>query len=239
MVARADGSDAVSFGSVFPWASWGPDGIQLACLTPKGVQIVDVASRQVVRQLPRSGMVSQLVWSPDGQWLAGTANGLGPFWNIGRLNLVSGACNGVSEVERYNCTPDWMPDSQHIVYARGITPESGGRAELWLSDGDGKERQMLYAEAGRHIYGACASPEGEYVLFTRSVEDLGRVDPSQTTMSIIRRGDTPMLGDAADALRKCYPSAKPGLRLDLGPGWEPHWTAHDVGRSEERTVSKR
>jgi Tol biopolymer transport system component len=228
VLASADGSHAVVCSSSCPWASWSPDCRQLACLAPTGVQIIDAASRQISRQLSRRGLVSQLVWSPDGQWLVGTANGLGPFWSIARLRLETDELNAVSEIDRYNCTPDWMPDSRSIIYARGIVPESGGRAELWMATGDGKEKRMLYAEAERHIYGACSAPDAGYFLFTRSVEDLGKVDQSQTTMAIIRRADTPMVGDPSEALRKRYPNAHSGPRLDLGPGWEPHWTRHNV-----------
>jgi Tol biopolymer transport system component len=233
VVADADGGHAVVFGKDFPWASWGPDGTQLACLTPKGIEIVDVATRKVVRQLPRKGLVQQLVWSPDGKWFVGTANGLGPYWNIGLLNPATGNLAAVSETDRYNCTPDWLPDSRGILYARGIIPEGGGRAELWVASLDGKDRRTLYAEEGRHIYGACASPDGKYVLFTRSVEDLGRADGSGITMAVIRVADTPMVGDAGAALRKRLPAARSGPRLDLGPGWEPHWTLANVGGDKE------
>jgi Tol biopolymer transport system component len=228
VIADADGGHAVFYGRGFPWASWGPDGTQLACLKPGGIQIVDVATRQVVRQIPRQGIVQQLVWSPDGQAFVGTANGLGPFWNIGRLDAKSGEIRPVSETERYNCTPDWAPDSRHIVYARGIVPEVRGRAELWVASLDGTERQTLYAEEGRHIYGGCISPDGRYALFTRSVEDLGKVDNSRTTMAIIRRADTPMIGDESAGLRQRFPNATSGPRLDLGAGWEPHWTMGEM-----------
>jgi hypothetical protein len=87
---------------------------------------------------------------------------------------------------------------------------------------------MIYAEAGRHIYGGASSPDGRYFLFTRSVVDLGRPDHKKTTMAIIRAADTPMVGDEDDALRKRFPDAKPAVRLDLGPGWEPHWTSAEI-----------
>src|SRR5262249_37656262 len=99
-----------------------------------------------------------------------------------------------------------------------------GRAELWVAKADGTQRQALYAEEGRHIYGACASPDGKYLLFTRSVEDLGKVDHTGTTMAIIRWANTPMIGERSQLLEKRLPNARLGPRLDLGPGWEPHWT---------------
>jgi dipeptidyl aminopeptidase/acylaminoacyl peptidase len=224
VLADSNGSNAVVYGRNFSWASWSPDRRQLACLAPNGIQIVDVSSRQVVRTLPRQGMVEQLVWSPDGKVFAGTANGLGAYWNIGRLVDGGGKINAVSETERYNCTPEWHPDSRHILYARGIIPKQDGRAQLWISSDDGQDRTMLYAEQGRHIYGACPSPDARYLLFTRSVEDLGAVGKSQTTMAVLRWTDTPMLGDDSAALRQQFPNAKPARWLDLGPGWEPHWT---------------
>jgi Tol biopolymer transport system component len=141
---------------------------------------------------------------------------LGPFWNIGWLNPETGEIKAVSETERYNCTPDWMPDSKHVVYARGIIPQQPGRAELWVAGLDG-ERRRIYAEEGRHIYGACPSPDGRYVLFTRSVGDLGKVGSIE--MAIIRWPDAS--GDSSA-------SSAATTRIDLGPGWEPHWTLKDV-----------
>jgi hypothetical protein len=88
---------------------------------------------------------------------------------------------------------------------------------------------MIYGEIGRHVYGGFISPDGKYALFTRSREDLGEVDHAQTTIGIIRLADAPVVGGKSDVLRKQYPGAKDGPMLDLGPGWEPHWTLSDGG----------
>jgi len=223
VIADPDGSNLVSYGSEFPWASWSPDGRQLACLSKAGIQIVDVATRKVLRKLDRKGMVEQLFWSPDGKWLTGTANGLGEHWAIGRMNAATGELNPVSDSDCFNCTSDWFPDSKHIVFSKGH-PKTEGWAQLWKADAEGKTKSMLYGEIGRHIYGGCLSPDGNYVLFTRSQEDLGQVDNSQTTMGLFRLKDAPMVAGKSDILRKQYPAAKDGPFLDLGPGWEPHWT---------------
>lgn len=228
MLADASGANAVSFGTDFPWAAWGPDSKTFAALTPRGIVVVDVASRKITRTVPRAGIVQQLVWSPDGCTFTGTANGLGQYWNIGALDAATGKIRAVSETDRYNCTPDWTPDSRHVVYARGIVPNDGGRAELWLASADGSDRCMLYAESSRHIYGAATSPDARYLLFMRSEEDLGKVDHAKTTMAVIRAADTPMLGEENPALRSRFPAAKRTLRLDLGPGWEPHWTRAEI-----------
>ena len=70
MIANADGSDAASIGEdkQYPWAVWSPDGHEIACLSLKGIEIIDLADKRVVRRLPRKGMYQQMFWSPDGKW---------------------------------------------------------------------------------------------------------------------------------------------------------------------------
>lgn len=227
VLTRADGSEEQVLGEGYSWAAWGPDGDRIAFLNPKGIHILSLADRKIVRTVPRKGFVQQLSWSPDGRWFCATANGLGPYWAIGRIDAQTGALNAASETDRYNCTPDWFPDSNHIVYSRGIVPDKGGWAELWEAVGDGSGRRMLYAEENRHLYGGALSPDGRYLLFTRSVEDLGKVDHSQTRMAVIRLADAPMIGGPGGALCARFPEAKSGPCLDLGAGWEPAWTNTD------------
>ncbi len=228
VIANADGTGPVACGSDFPWASWGPGGAQISCLAKDGVRIFDAASRALARKLDRRGIVEQLSWSPDGKWFCGTANGLGEQWAIGRLNAASGEINRASDGDCFNCTPDWFPDSQHVVYSKGH-PKTEGWAQLWIAGGDGREKRMLYGEIGRHIYGGCVSPDGKYLLFTRAQEDLGTVDNSKTTMALMRFADAPMVGGTSPVLKKQYPQARDGPILDLGGGWEPHWTFAKIG----------
>jgi hypothetical protein len=49
-------------------------------------------------------------------------------------------------------------------------------------------------------------------------------------MALLRLQDAPIVGGKSDVLRRKYPDAKDGPVLDLSAGWEPHWTASDVGR---------
>ncbi len=228
IIANSDGSIPVSYGTDYPWASWSPDGTQLACLTKTGIQMVDISARKVTRKLERKGLVQQLFWSPDGQWFCGTANGLGEQWAIGRMSVMSGAVNRVSDGDCFNCTPDWFPDSKHVIYSKGH-PKTEGWAQLWMADGDGANKHMLYGEIGRHIYGGAVSPDGQYLLFTRSREDLGKVDNSFTTLALMRFQDAPIVGGNSPILHQQYPRAKEGPVLDLSWGWEPHWTFADIG----------
>ena len=228
IIADADGSNATALGGDYKWASWGSDGTEIACIVGGSIRIIDLATRKTVRELPRRGIVQQLGWSPDGQWFTGTANGLGQYWNIARLNARTGEINAISETDRYNCTPDWLTDSQRVVYSRGIIPEKNGYAELWVGSGDGRERQTIYAEDKRHIYGGCVSPDGKYMLFTRSESDLGKVDNSRTSLSIVRLADAPVVVGDDPALRSRFPKGSAGPRLDLSWGWEPHWTRREI-----------
>lgn len=226
VLARADGTQAVPWGRQYAWASWGPASGELACLLPGGISIVDVETRREVRRLPRRGIVQQLVWSPDGRWFAGTANGLGVAWCVGILNVETLQMHPAGETDRYNCTPDWWPDGRSVVYSRGIVPDAKGWAQLWQGHTDGRPPGLLVAQDHRHLYGGCVSPDGAYVLFTRSEQDLGEVDIAKTTMAICRVRDTPLLigqGDC-DGMRDRHPDARSGPILDLGRGWEPDWT---------------
>jgi hypothetical protein len=98
-----------------------------------------------------------------------------------------------------------------------------------MANGEGKKRSMIYGETGRHIYGGAVSPDGKYVLFTRSQRDLGKVDNSVTTMALMRLQDAPTIGGESEILRKLHPHTKDGPVLDLSFGWEPHWTYAQIG----------
>ena len=203
--------------AAIPWfmerSIHGHPGVQkgetLSCLSKSGIQIVDVSTKKIVRALDRKGIFEQLFSSPDGKWLCGTANGLGQHWTIARMESTSGELNPVSDGNCYNCTPDWFPDSTRIIFSKGI-PCTLDYAQLWMANGDGSGRSLIYAETGRHIYGGMVSPDARYVLFTKSQKDLGKVDNSLTTMALMRLKDAPTIGGKSPELRKLHPGRKDG-----------------------------
>ncbi len=231
-LARADGAGAQTLGGdgEFPWASWSPDGRQLLCLAPQGFQIVDLASRKVVRTLPRAGFFQQPTWSPDGRAIVGVANAFGESWSIGRMDMAGGAASAVHVQDC--CTPDWFPDSAHIIFSwrpAGQTLNKGyGWTQLWRKAAKGGPAQLVLAEEGRHIYGGHVSPDGRYVICTGNMQEDGDPAHSGAPMSLMRLCDAPLIIGANAALRTTHPAAKSGPVLALPVGWEPCWTLREL-----------
>jgi Tol biopolymer transport system component len=232
IVANTDGSAPEAQGPEggWPWASWSPDGKQIACLYKREgkIRIFDLATKALVRELPRQGIFQQMFWSPDGMRLCGTANLNGQDWNVVSLELATGKT--VLLTRALNCTADWFQgDPNRVVYSHrtpGLASDYGWTM-LMQATADGKSRTLIYAERGRHVYYGCTSPDDKYVIFSLPESDGG----TDATMAIVRLADTPIIvpGDYTQ-LRSFYPDAKSGpvFRLQQ-PGFEPHWTRADVG----------
>lgn len=231
VLANADGSNPTPQGrdGELPWASWSPDGRQFACLYKREgrIRIVDAQTRQTVKELPRAGVFQQLYWSPDGKRLCGTANLDGEDWNIVSLDLATGRSSQVSR--NLACTPDWFQgNANRLLYSNrvpGLATDYGWTL-LMQGSADGKSRNLLYGERGRHIYCACTSPDDRYVIFSFPESDGG----TDANLAIIRLADAPIVvPDDYIELKALYPDAKPGPVLRLSqPGFEPHWTYVEV-----------
>jgi len=221
VMMNSDGTGVLLFGKVgeFPWASWSPDGRKLACLSPRGIDIHEIATKTVEAHLDRKGTYQQMIWSPDGKWLTGVANSFDTGWTVVRIEVATGAINPVSKADC--CTPDWFPDSSTIVFSN----RAHDWTQLWMADGEGKERRLIFAEDGRHIYGGCVSPDGNYVLFTGNKEEDGDPTNAGAPMGLLRLRDAPMVTGVSLAARKEHPGARDGPVLPLPSGWEPHWTS--------------
>ncbi len=236
IIANADGTEPTVFGEekAYPWATWSPDGTQLACLTKKGIEFIRIDTKEVVHKLPRKGIYQQLFWSPDGDWFCGTANYVGESWTVVRMNIQTGDVNPVQIFQ--NCTPDWCPDSKHIIFssrpANQGTNNGYGWSQLWMAEGEGKNQRLVYGEDGVHVYGGALSPDGRYVLFTRSLKDGAGSEDAGAPICIMRLSDAPAIGGGSAALRKVHPDAKDAPVLQLETGWEPCWTYAEFGDQE-------
>jgi len=95
------------------------------------------------------------------------------------MNAGSGAATAVNTVDC--CTPDWFPDSHHVIFSWRVPGQKAANGNGWTqlcraANSDGTAAQFVYGEDGRHIYGGHVSPDGKYVLFTGNMEEDG--DPS-------------------------------------------------------------
>lgn len=230
VMANADGSDPIPYGKdgEYPWASWSPDGKQIACLEKSNIRIYDMESRTVLKELPRNGIFIQLYWSPDGKRLCGTANVAGQQSNIVAVDAATGEATLLSR--KLNCTPDWFQrGSRRVVYSNR-TPGLAtgyGWTMLMQATSDGESRTLVYAENEQHIYCGCTSPDDKYVILTRSPGDGG----INRAMAIIRLTDTPIIVPEYKELKALYPDAGEGPVLHLThlpAGFEPHWTYADI-----------
>ena len=233
VLANSDGTAPLTLGESgeYPWASWSPDGKQIAYLSIRGISVIDLASLRVVRTMPRQGYFQQMTWSPDGKRLAGVTNAHGTGWSVAHLDLAGGESSPVSRVDC--CTPDWFPDGRRLIFSnrpRGQPGKDGyGWTQLWMADDQGRSRQLIFGEDGRHIYGGKISPDGRYVLFTGNFKENGDPGRRGAPMGLMRLADAPIVAGSSPDLRKLYPQAKRGPVLELPAGWEPDWTAEDLG----------
>ncbi len=234
VLANADGSAPVALAKTgeLTWASFSPDGAQIASLSIKGISFINLATRQVVRTLPRQGFFQQMTWSPDGKWLVGVANSFGASWSIARMDAATGEASAVNRVDC--CTPDWFPDSSEVIFSwrpPGQEANNGyGWTQLWRAAADASSHSLVYAEEGRHAYGGNVSPDGRYVLFTGNMEEDGDPGHAGGPMALMRLSDAPIIRSQSAELRALYPAAKEGPVLDLPAGWEPCWTGHEVAQ---------
>lgn len=232
VVANSDGTGerVLANEGELPWASWSPDGQEIASLSLKGVAFVDVASGRVRSTLPRQGFFQQLIWSPDGRSLCGVANSFGTGWSVARIDVATGKATAVSQIDC--CTPDWFPDSRRLIFSNrppGQTGNSGqGWTQLWMAEADGSARHLVYGEDGRHVYGGHVSPDGKYVIFTGNPQEDGDPEHGGAPMGLIRIQDAPIIGGESSELRRLHPAARKGPVLSLPNGWEPCWTYREI-----------
>ena len=135
VIADAKGTNPVVWGNDYNWASWGPNGSpqdalrrKLACLSIKGVRIIDLSTKKAIKELSRRGIVQQLVWSPDGKWFIGTANGIPTGFVTIRFNGFNsnptGSGNEIKNNIFYNCSNGSQHQNIYIAASSGFTDAS-------------------------------------------------------------------------------------------------------------------
>jgi hypothetical protein len=101
-----------------------------------------------------------------------------------------------------------------------------------MADGEGTGSQLVYGEDGCHVYGGALSPDGAYVLFTKSLKDGGGSERSGGAICLMRLSDAPTIGGESKELREKHLHTKDGPVLELRQGWEPSWTYEEIGSTQ-------
>jgi hypothetical protein len=142
--ADANGREPQVWGKAYPWVSWGPDGKQLACLAPKGIQILGRghAPDRAANPAPRHREPVDLV---TGRTLL-RRYGERPAVLEHRLPQSGTRARSTPSETGLQLHARLTPDAQHIVYARGIIPQQPGHAELWVANADGTGTRRLFAD---------------------------------------------------------------------------------------------
>jgi len=244
VLANADGTQPRFQGGTgaYPWACFGADMDQIACLYKHEgkIRLFDFATKKLVKEMPNQGIFQQLFWAPDGKHLVGTANVQGRNWNVVSIELKTGERTVLTRA--LNCTPDWFQgDPGRVIYSNrnpALFPgqyNNYGLTMLMQATADGKQRRLIYGAAGQHCYFGCTSPDDKYVVFCDDPHD-GLIVGA---LHVLRLSDTPIIPPALESLKRLHPDSREGPVLDWRlpggvalRGFEPHWTYTEVGGAE-------
>jgi Tol biopolymer transport system component len=140
--------------------SLAPDGDQLAFLhSPHDdgkydiwVTSIDVSDAE---QLTATRNVSDVAWSPTGDWIAYVQN-----WSEqteeGQLSLVRPDGDDAHTINIDGDAPDWSPDGKHLVYVH--------EGALWVVDTDGENAHRLVPDGRAPAW----SRDGQMIAFLRA-----------------------------------------------------------------------
>jgi WD40 repeat protein/DNA-binding SARP family transcriptional activator len=247
IIEVADGSirDEMSWPGVFSLA-FSPDGSALAVISSSSGAVLDVATGRQLAPLANSfGDLTNVAWSPDGQFIA-----------LGR-GVGSAVVNDAHTGEQLMVLPGhgsnvlgvgWSPDSALLA-----TASSDGTVKVWLLfEGGGRELVTVTADDARSGFSEVAfSPDGSRIVTSGrgGTTLVWRADPNATAEvaylpgAAFGMGEVRFIDDGRRLLATggggtvaVWETATwrevgrlgPGGRPDPGPFGPPLWTPSDI-----------
>jgi TolB protein len=102
------------------WPSWSPDGMGLAFAMDGSLWRMHVTNGRadgIAEEVLREpAFLSSPEYSPDGRYLAYTADDDGKSINVRVLNLSTGETTAITTGTHVNVEPAWSPDSKRLAY---------------------------------------------------------------------------------------------------------------------------
>jgi len=158
------------------WPSWAPDGRRIAFAMDGSIWNIEVGG-SVAREIVYDAgtYLSSPEYSPDGRWLAYTADDDGRSINLRVLNLATGASTALTTGAQVNVEPAWSPDGKRLAYVSTapngwfnvfvmevIDGKPGAITQVTTDNDFGRER-LYFSPIDVHISPAW-SPDGKELL---------------------------------------------------------------------------
>jgi Tol biopolymer transport system component len=159
-------------------AEWSPDSAQVAYVSGQRIRpcievlrMADGSSRKLCLPVnPKSNVVRQMSWSPDGRWLAydRSLSRIAATCELWLMRISDGESFQLEDALLNNWNPVWSPDSRDLYFI-SARRETG---DLWkLSIGeDGRPRgARRQVTSGIEILQAALSADGRKLAYTKGL----------------------------------------------------------------------